>query len=64
MHEEKPQMGKRSLVARQAGVMSLMHCPLCIGLALLSVVRAASHLLLVGLCLVPRAAISGSAQFF
>ena len=50
-------MRKRSLVARQAGGMSLMHCPLCIGLALLSVVRAASHLLLVGLRLVPRAAI-------
>jgi hypothetical protein len=42
---------------RHDGDMSLMHCPLCIGLALLSVVRAASHLLLVGLRLAPRAAV-------
>jgi hypothetical protein len=26
--------------------MSLTHCPLCVGLALLSVVRASAHLLL------------------
>ena len=30
-----------------------MHCPLCIGLAVLSVLRAASHLVLVGLRLSP-----------
>jgi hypothetical protein len=35
--------------------MSLMHCPLCIGLALLSIVRAASHLVLVGLRFAPQA---------
>jgi hypothetical protein len=29
--------------------MTLMHCPLCIGLAVLSVLRAASHLVLVSL---------------
>ncbi len=29
--------------------MTLMHCPLCIGLAVLSVIRAASHLVLVTL---------------
>jgi len=29
--------------------MSLLHCPLCVGLALLSVARAASHLALLGL---------------
>ncbi|MGA1303663.1 MAG: hypothetical protein ACO3ZD_06445 [Cyanobium sp.] len=50
-------MDHRLLVARQAGAMSLMHCPLCIGLALLSVVRAASHLLLVGLRLAPGPAV-------
>lgn len=38
---------------RQGGDMSLLHCPLCIGLAVLSVVRAASHLALVSLRLVP-----------
>lgn len=27
--------------------MSLMHCPLCVGLAVLSVLRAGAHLLLV-----------------
>lgn len=32
-----------------AEAMSLMHCPLCIGLAVLSVIRAASHLVLVSL---------------
>jgi len=36
--------------------MNLMHCPLCVGLALLSVVRAASHLLLVSLQLASRPA--------
>ena len=34
---------------RHAGGMSLLHCPLCIGLAVLSVLRAGSHLVLVGL---------------
>jgi hypothetical protein len=29
--------------------MSLTHCPLCVGLALLSVLRAGAHLLLLGL---------------
>jgi hypothetical protein len=29
--------------------MSLLHCPLCIGLAVLSVLQAGSHLVLVGL---------------
>lgn len=35
--------------------MSLMHCPLCVGLALLSVARAFSHLVLVSLRLLPEA---------
>ncbi|MFN9624000.1 MAG: hypothetical protein ACK587_14405 [Cyanobacteriota bacterium] len=29
--------------------MSLLHCPLCVSLAILSVLRATSHLLMVGL---------------
>jgi hypothetical protein len=33
--------------------MGLSHCPLCIALAVLSVVRAAAHLILVGLSLLP-----------
>jgi len=33
--------------------MTLLHCPLCLGLAVLSVLRAASHLLLVGLRFAP-----------
>jgi hypothetical protein len=32
---------------RQAGAMSLLHCPLCISLAILSVLRATSHLVMV-----------------
>jgi len=39
--------------------MSIMHCPLCIGLAVMSVVRAAMHLGLVSLRLVP---VSSSSQ--
>lgn len=31
----------------QAGGMSVLHCPLCIGLAVLSVVRSIAHLALV-----------------
>jgi hypothetical protein len=37
----------------QAGSMSLLHCPLCVGLAVLSALRAASHLSLVWLRLAP-----------
>ena len=33
--------------------MSVMHCPLCIGLAVLSVGRAMAHLILVGLTSLP-----------
>jgi len=35
-------------LACQPGVMSLTHCPLCVGLAVLSLVRAGAHLLLLG----------------
>jgi len=38
---------------RKADGMSLLHCPLCIGLALLSILRAASHLTLMTLRLAP-----------
>lgn len=34
---------------RQAEFMNLMHCPLCVGLAALAVLRAASHLTLLGI---------------
>jgi hypothetical protein len=33
--------------------MTLLHCPLCFALAVLSVVRAASHVSLLGLRLAP-----------
>lgn len=33
--------------------MSVMHCPLCVGLAVLSVLRALAHLRLVAAWLVP-----------
>lgn len=39
---------------RHAECMNLLHCPLCIGLAILSVMRAASHLTLAALRLAPR----------
>ena len=34
--------------------MSVMHCPLCIGLAVLSVGRAMAHLSLVALMMLPK----------
>jgi hypothetical protein len=42
--------------------MGLSHCPLCIALAVLSVVRAAAHLILLGLSLLPGRPIIGSGQ--
>ena len=38
---------------RQAVPMSLLHCPLCVGLAVLSALRGVSHLSLVWLRLAP-----------
>ena len=37
-----------SLARSPAAGMSLTHCPLCIGLAVMSVLRAGAHLLLLG----------------
>ncbi|MFM7653729.1 MAG: hypothetical protein ACKO5M_12570 [Vulcanococcus sp.] len=37
--------------------MSLTHCPLCIGLAVMSVLRAGAHLLLLGRLVAPRPAL-------
>jgi hypothetical protein len=36
-----------SATLRHAEAMSLLHCPLCISLAILSVLRATSHLVMV-----------------
>ena len=41
--------------------MSLMHCPLCLGLAVLSVGRAIAHLSLIGLRFLPRLATATAA---
>lgn len=32
--------------------MTILHCPICVGLAMLSVIRATSHVTLVGLSLI------------
>jgi hypothetical protein len=37
--------------------MSLLHCPLCLSLAVVSLLRAASHLTLVGLRVAPLAGV-------
>lgn len=56
-HEESPSLccGLPQACPKTAMLvcMNLMHCPLCLGLALLSVLRAASHLVLVSLRLSP-----------
>lgn len=52
-HEESPSLPCGLPHDCHAVRMSLLHCPLCLGLALLSVLRAASHLMLVGLRLSP-----------
>lgn len=36
----------------QGGAMTILHCPICVGLAMLSVIRATSHVTLVGLSLI------------
>ena len=46
---QPPAAAPVSLLAPDVEAMSLTHCPLCIGLALLSVLRAGAHLLLLGL---------------
>jgi hypothetical protein len=40
--------GGDGALACQPEIMSLTHCPLCVGLAVLSLVRAGAHLLLLG----------------
>ena len=47
--EERPDFSFAPCSPRHADGMTLLHCPLCFGLAVLSVLRAASHLTLVGL---------------
>lgn len=45
--QQQPQSAPRAPIL---GAMSVMHCPLCVGLAVLSVTRACAHLALGVLC--------------
>jgi hypothetical protein len=49
-----PPIAAAFLRIRHAEPMTLLHCPLCISLAILSVLRAMSHLTLATVRLAPR----------